>query len=137
MGWLDEQEVKIGDQIWRLIFRPERAYRPFSLTLLKFTHDIYPGTDTPRDFRSRVRLEDPATRENREVDIFMNNPLRYGGVTFYQASFDPRDPHVTVLQVVKNPSWLTPYFGCGAVGYGLARHFLYYLIAFIVKRRKA
>ena len=106
-------------------------------TLLDFTHDVYPGTDKPRDFRARVRLEDPKTRENREVDICMNNPLRYGGETFYQSSFDRDDSRVTTLQVVRNPSWLTPYFGCGAVGYGLARHFLFYLIGFILKRRSA
>jgi hypothetical protein len=134
---LDPQEIKIGGDTWRFSFRPERTYRPFSLTLLDFTHDVYPGTEKPRDFRARVRLEDPKTHENREVDIFMNNPLRYGGETFYQSSFDPTDPRVTTLQVVRNPSWLTPYFGCGAVGYGLARHFLFYLIGFILKRRSA
>jgi len=134
---LDAQEVKIGGDTWRVSLRPERSYRPFSLTLLDFTHDVYPGTEKPRDFRARVRLEDPKSRENREVDIFMNNPLRYGGETFYQSSFDPTDRSVTTLQVVRNPSWLTPYFGCGAVGFGLTRHFLYYLVAFIVKRRSA
>jgi hypothetical protein len=87
------------------------------------------------NFSSRVRLQRPATKEDREILISMNNPLRYGGETFYQSSFDPTDPRVTTLQVVRNPSWLTPYFGCGAVGYGLARHFLFYLIAFIVKRK--
>jgi hypothetical protein len=132
---LEPQEIKVGKDTWRVGLRSERIYRPFSLSLVSFTHDIYPGTTKPRDFRSRVRLEDPATRENREVDIYMNNPLRYRGETFYQSSFDPTDPSVTTLQVVHNPSWLTPYFGCGIVGYGLARHFLYYLVAFIMKRR--
>jgi hypothetical protein len=135
--FLDPQEFKVGEETWRLVFRPTREYRDYSLTLLDFTHDVYPGTTKPRDFRSRVRLEDPKTRENREVDIYMNNPLRYGGETFYQSSFDPDDPRVTTLQVVRNPSWLTPYFGCGAVGYGLTRHFLFYLVAFIVRRRSA
>jgi hypothetical protein len=134
---LNPQEVKTGNDTWRMSLRPERIYRDFSLTLLDFTHDVYPGTDKPRDFRARVRLEDPKTRENREVDIFMNNPLRYAGETFYQSSFDRDDPRLTTLQVVRNPSWLTPYFGCGAVGYGLARHFLFYLIGFILKRRSA
>lgn len=134
---LDAQEVKVGGDTWRIALRPERIYRDFSLTLLDFTHDVYPGTEKPRDFRARVRLEDPKSRENREVDIFMNNPLRYAGETFYQSSFDERDPRVTTLQVVRNPSWLTPYFGCGAVGYGLARHFLLYLVGFIFKRRIA
>jgi len=50
---LDAQEVKIGNDTWRLLLRPERVYRPSSLTLLDFTHDVYPGTDKPRDFRAR------------------------------------------------------------------------------------
>ena len=39
----------------------------------------------------------------------MNSPLRYGGETFYQSGYDENDPKVTILQVVRNPSWLTPY----------------------------
>ena len=36
--------------------RFQRRYLPFSLTLIKFSHDIYPGTDIPKNFSSRVRL---------------------------------------------------------------------------------
>jgi hypothetical protein len=36
----------------------------------------------------------------------MNNPLRYAGLTYYQASFDGE--HTTILEVVRNPSWLVP-----------------------------
>ena len=49
----------------------------------------------------------------------MNNPLRYEGETFYQASYDPDDGG-SILQVVHNPSWLTPYFSCVLVALGLS-----------------
>ena len=86
-----------------MLLRQERYYLPFSLHLIEFRHDKYPGTDIPKNFSSRVRLQNLENREDREVRIFMNNPLRYAGETFYQASFDP-DDHGSVLQVVHNPS---------------------------------
>ena len=68
--------------------RPARVVHPFSLTLLKATHTVYPGTDIPKDFRSRVRIDNPQTGEKREVEISMNHPLRYGGYTYYQYQMD-------------------------------------------------
>jgi hypothetical protein len=60
---------------------------------------------------------------DREVKIWMNNPLRYAGMTFYQADFDKRTEALTVLQVVKNPSWMAPYVGCMFVLIGMVAHF--------------
>jgi hypothetical protein len=40
----------------------------------------------------------------------------------------------SVLQVVKNPSWLTPYAGCVIVAAGLLWQFLYHLSKFLKKR---
>ena len=108
---------------------------PFSLHLMEFHHDRYPGTDIPKNFSSRVRLQNLDSGENREVLIYMNNPLRYQGETFYQASFDADDGG-SILQVVHNPSWLTPYFSCVMVGAGLLWQFLSHLIPFL-KRRMA
>ena len=118
---------------YELVLRPQRFYMPFSLRLLAFKHDTYPGTDIPKNFSSRVRLQRPDTGEDREVLIFMNNPLRYVGETFYQASFDS-DDHGSILQVVHNPGWLTPYLGCALVGAGLVFQFLTHLIPFLKRR---
>jgi len=121
--------------------RPERVYFPFSLKLLKATHTVYAGTDIPKDFRSRVELHNGTTGEDREVEISMNHPLRYAGLTFYQYQMDAgqaarqagRLPS-SVLQVVHNPSWLTPYVGCAMVALGLVIQFMYHLIGFLSKR---
>jgi hypothetical protein len=43
----------------------------------------------------------------------------------------------SVLQVVRNPGWLTPYVGCVLVGAGLAWQFLLHLAGFIRERRTA
>jgi hypothetical protein len=137
---LDLQEFKVGDRRWRLGMRWSRAYHPFSVQLLKTTHEVYRGTDKPKNFQSRVRIENPDRKENREVDIYMNNPLRYEGLTFYQYQMgrDELDQNrgTSTLQVVRNPSWLTPYVGCLAVGGGLVIQFMLHLAGFISRRRK-
>ncbi len=54
--------------------------------------------------------------------IYMNQPLRYAGKTFYQASFGKNDT-LSILQVVANPGWLLPYISCVLVTLGLLVHF--------------
>ncbi len=125
-----------NNRTYQLVMRPRRHYKPYSLQLLKFQHDIYAGTDIPKNFSSRVVLDRPDTGEKREVLIYMNSPLRYAGETYYQASYD-EDNHGTILQVVHNPSWLTPYFSCILVGAGLLVQFAMHLVGFTRKRRTA
>lgn len=108
---------------WRLSLRAKRYYLPFSLTLKDFRHDRYPGTNIPKNFSSLVRLKDTGAGDDRDVLIWMNNPLRHGGLTFYQASFG-KDDTLSVLQVVKNPGWRIPYLASALVGLGLLVHFL-------------
>jgi len=128
------QEFTFNGRKYQLSLRPERFYKPFNIHLLEFKHDKYPGTDIPKNFSSRIRLQRADTGEDREVLIYMNNPLRYAGQTYYQASFD-QDNKGTILQVVHNPSWLTPYFSCVLVGAGLIVQFLTHLVGFAAKRK--
>ena len=133
-AWVDQpQPFAFNHRTYEMSLRQERYYLPFSLHLIEFRHDKYPGTDIPKNFSSRVRLQNLANGEDREVRIFMNNPLRYAGETFYQASFDA-DDHGSVLQVVHNPGWLTPYIGCVLVATGLIIQFLSHLIPFLKRR---
>lgn len=108
---------------WNLAVRPRRYYLPFAMTLKDFRHDRYPGTDIPKNFSSLVRLNDPGEGYDRDVLIWMNNPLRHGGLTFFQASFG-KDDTLSILQVVRNPGWRIPYAAGALVGLGLLWHFL-------------
>ena len=136
------QAIEVDGQKFTFLIRAARVYHPFTLTLLKATHTTYPGTDIPKDFRSRVRIDNAAAHERREVEISMNHPLRYGGYTYYQYQMDAgqaaqmagRAP-ISVLSVVRNPGWLTPYVGCAMVGAGLLMQFLYHLAGFVTKRK--
>ncbi|MEO6874010.1 MAG: cytochrome c biogenesis protein ResB [Opitutaceae bacterium] len=130
------QTFDYGGKSWRLALRLARAYKPFNLKLLKVTHDVYLGTDIPKNFASRLRLTTPDGREDRDVLIYMNSPLRYDGLTFYQQTMDSVN-NVTGLQVVRNPSWLLPYISCVMMALGLIVQFGMHLIGFIRKRRTA
>jgi len=132
--WLEQpQTFTVNGHTYSFQLRPERYYLPFSLRLLKFHHDVYQGTDIPKNFSSQLLLFRPDTGERRNVLIYMNNPLRYDGRTFYQASFD-QDNNGTILQVVKNPGWLTPYLACILIATGMVVQFLSHLIPFLRRR---
>ncbi len=124
------ERLEYAGRTWTLSLRPVRAYKPYSLTLLKLSHDIYPGSDIPKNFSSRVKLNTPDGREDREVLIYMNNPLRYGGLTFYQYQMDAANGY-TILQVVRNPSWLIPYVSCALMALGLLWQFGSHLLGFL------
>ncbi|MCX8092131.1 MAG: cytochrome c biogenesis protein ResB [Verrucomicrobiae bacterium] len=127
------QHFEFEGRHYEMSLRPRRYYKPFSIHLIEFKHERYPGTEIPKNFQSRVLLDHPARGERREVDIYMNNPLRYWGETYYQASYD-RDDRGSVLQVVRNPGWLTPYFACVLVAVGMVIQFMTHLIPFLKRR---
>src|SRR3954471_25030617 len=130
------QTFSAGGHTWQLVMRPARYYKPYSVTLQKFTHEKYAGTEIPKNFASTVTLIDPDRSVNRNVLIYMNHPLRYRGDTYYQAGFE-QDDKATILQVVHNPSFLAPYIACVIVAAGLLVQFGYHLVGFSRKRRAA
>ena len=126
------QTFSCAGKTWRLVMRPARYYKPFSLTLRKFTHDRYPGTEIPKNFASHALLTDLDRNEKRDIVISMNNPLRYRGETFFQSGFDTS---ATVLQVVHNPGFLAPYIACVIVGAGLLYQFGFHFAGFLRRRK--
>ena len=131
-----EQELRTNEQTYRIALRFRRHYKPYSLHLNEFRHDLYPGTNVPRNFSSHLRLIDPEHSADQDVVIFMNNPLRYAGETFFQTSWipgrNPGDPdRGTVLMVVRNPGWTIPYIACAIGMIGLVYHFGMTLIRFL------
>lgn len=100
----NQQALKVrvdGQEFWatdrrplHLMIRGRRAmievgkkslFLPFEFVLTEFVMDKDPGTRNPASFESYVRLftgEGP-----KDHHIYMNNPLKYRGFTFYQASY--------------------------------------------------
>jgi hypothetical protein len=138
--WLVSKHIGRSEQIthegrtFEIQLRPQRFYKPYSVQLLDFAHDKYPGTEIPRNFSSKVKIYHPAKHDDREVLIYMNNPLRYEGETYYQASFANND-RTSILQVVRNPSWQIPYISCVLVSLGMIVQFSIHLFEFLKKRR--
>jgi hypothetical protein len=127
------QEFSWMNRTWRLMMRPARYYKPYSVTLQKFTHERYAGTEIPKNFASRIALIDLDRAISRDVLVYMNHPLRYRGETFYQAGFQ-KDDSASILQVVHNPSFLAPYVACVIVAAGLLVQFGYHLVGFARRR---
>jgi ABC-type transport system involved in cytochrome c biogenesis permease subunit len=116
-----EQHLEIGGKKYTVALRRERTVLPFQVKLIKFTKDVYPGTDKPRAFQSEVIVQDGGLQWHSLIS--MNNPLRYKGYTFYQSSFIEQDHGtLTVLAVVKNIGAIFPYIASITLCIGLLVH---------------
>ena len=126
--WDMPTRVQVKGRAFELYFRNRRepavseSGAPYAVTLLDFVHERYEGTQTPKDFSSEIRLVNEGDGIDRELRIWMNNPLRYARRTFYQSGYLPDDGG-TVLQVVRNDSWMIPYLSCMIVFIGMVAQF--------------
>ena len=127
------QTFTYQNKTWSLVLRSARRYFDFSLQLLAVTNDVYPGSDIPKNFSSRVLLRDANDPAGREVTIYMNNPLRHDGLTFYQYQMSAATGN-SVFQVVRNPARVLPYIACLLTGIGLLLHFLVSLAGYVKTR---
>jgi hypothetical protein len=130
------QSVVVDGVSYSLSVRPKRFYTPFFIRLVRFVQEYYPDTNIPKNYASRVEVIDSGSTSPLPTTIFMNNPLRHGGKTFYQASFG-QDGRSTVLQVVENPGWLVPYLSSIIIGLGLVVQFLMSLFRFWKRRARS
>ncbi len=119
----EPQIFNVNGRTFTLALRPARHYLPFTIKLKDFRHDVYPGTDIPKNFSSLIKLLDPDHAQERDVLIYMNHPLRYRGLSFYQSSFGKNDT-LSIFQVVKNPGRWLPYISFAMMTIGLIIQFL-------------
>jgi ABC-type transport system involved in cytochrome c biogenesis permease subunit len=71
---------------------------PFTLKLVSFHIEHYPGTESPSDYVSKVEVNDPLNNRHFEAQISMNKILSYKGYRFYQSSFDD-DMNGSILSI--------------------------------------
>lgn len=130
-----KQTVEVGGRVYQVAFRFERTYKPYGVHVLKAEHDVYPGTNIPKDYASTVVVNDPEFGEHGPIRIWMNHPMFYRGETYYQSTMSTGDDGVktTGFQVVNNPAWTFPYFACAMVALGMAFHFVLRLANFLPK----
>jgi hypothetical protein len=120
--------VAIDGRDWRLQLRFRREYKPYFVRLDDVRRINYSASETPRDYSSYVTFTDPSTGAEQQGRIWMNNPVRYRGETFYQSTYSQidlggRPGEMTGLQVVENAGWLVPYVACVLAFWGMLVHF--------------
>lgn len=134
--FIPNQTVTYQDREYTILMRREREMINYAITLKDFSHDRYLGTNIPKNFSSDVTVHDKTTGLEQDFLIYMNNPLRYDDLTFYQQGF-MNDDKTTILQVVRNPGRSLPYISCTIMTLGLVVQFGLSLQRFSKKRKKA
>lgn len=131
-------EVTVGETQYKLGLRYHREVKPYWIQLEDVQRRNYSNTDTPRDYSSYIRIIDPETGEDRRERVWMNNPLRYRGETFFQSEYTVLDSgkEMTGLQVVRNSGWLIPYVACSIMALGMLAHFMGTLKRFVGRRER-
>ncbi|MAI34808.1 MAG: cytochrome C biogenesis protein [Planctomycetaceae bacterium TMED240] len=130
--------VTINNTSYEIGLKFHREVKPYWVQLVDVRRVNYSGTDTPRDYSSFIRIVDEATGEDRRERVWMNNPLRYRGETFYQSSYTPlpSGKERTGIQVVQNSGWLIPYLACSITALGMLAHFFGTLTRFLKRRER-
>lgn len=129
------ERITVDGKEWDLSLRFHRNYRPYDVELLDVRRDTYVGSSTPRNFQSKVLITDKESGKAEEFTLWMNNPLRYKGETFYQSGYHPlpSGKEATTLQLVRNSGWMLPYIGCIVVAFGMFAQFWQTLRRFLVR----
>jgi hypothetical protein len=119
--------VEQGGRIFTVDMRKRLWPMPFTVKLDEFTAAFHPGTMKPSKFVSKItRVENGG---EAKVTIQMNEPMRYEGLTFFQASYGPPgagpgQKMYSVFEVVKNPADKWPEYSLYVVTFGMLITFL-------------
>jgi cytochrome c-type biogenesis protein CcsB len=129
------ERITVDEKPYDITLRFRRNYRPFNVELIDVTRETYVGTATPRNFQSTVLITDNESGRSEEFTLWMNNPLRYNGETFYQSGYHPLPSggEATTLQLVRNSGWMLPYIGCVIVAFGMFAQFWLTLRRFLAR----
>ena len=96
---------------------------PFEFVLDRFKMEKDPGTNRPASFESFVRILSDG--EPKKYHIYMNNPLKRDGLTFYQASYsqDEEGNYSSTLSVNLDPGRPIKYLGSIFLVFGAIGHY--------------
>ena len=124
------EEIASDSKTWEFGLRFRKNYKDYSVVLDDVVLEQYTGTSKPKDYSSFVKVLDNQGETLQQGRIWMNNPMRFRGETFYQSGYMGADSPFntfgiehTTLQVVTNAGWLIPYVACVLSGLGMLVHF--------------
>jgi len=132
--------IKVGERIFVFQLRKFLWTMPFTVRLDQATAEYYPNSTKPKRFESRVTRIENGSEAN--VEIKMNMPMRYEGLTFYQRMMGrenaqmPNSRPYSQLEVVRNPADQWPKYALYIVTFGLFVHFVLKFIFYIEKNTR-
>ena len=91
---------------------------PFSIQLVDFQLERYPGSMTPSSYASEVVLIDKEQNLTMPYRIYMNHILDHRSYRFFQSFYDP-DEKGTVLSVNHDPGTIPTYIGYTLLALGM------------------
>jgi hypothetical protein len=107
----------------------------FSITLENFEVPRDEGTDTPSNYISTLRFEEPSTGRVVHDKAYMNSPAMFPGdfwrslvgwnYKFSQANWNPQNLNETTLQVLYDPGWPLKWTGSLGICCGIALMFYF------------
>jgi hypothetical protein len=130
------QALALHDQAVRIGFGQKPISLPFSISLESFNVPRDEGTQTPADFISVLRFDDPTGHQPALHDeAHMNYPAMYPGgfwrsfmgwnYKFSQSSWNPEDLDETTLQVLYDPGWPLKWSGSLMICLGITTMFYF------------
>ncbi|MCA9009135.1 MAG: cytochrome c biogenesis protein CcsA [Planctomycetaceae bacterium] len=127
------ETATVDGKEYQFYLRFQRSYQPYSVKLIDVSRTNYIGTSTPRDYRSVIQISEPGSDETEEFSVWMNNPLRFKGETFYQTGHQDLGggKEMTTLSVVNNQGWMLPYIACMIAMFGMFAQFGQTLFRFL------
>jgi hypothetical protein len=87
--------------------------------------------DEVKAFRSEVTALAGPIREKAVITV--NDPFTFGGWTFYQANYDPRDPTYSGIEAVRDPGVPWVFLGFALISAGVI--YMFYLEARLRRRQ--
>lgn len=119
--------------VYLMTYANRRVDLGFPLKLLKFDVDRYQGTTRAMAYKSQVSVP-----ELGEWEISMNEPLKWKGLTFYQASFQEENgqPTASVFSVNQDPGRFLKYFGSLVMSLGIIFLFYFRRMDFLALKKK-
>lgn len=122
----DILKIFTDTEAYLVSYNNRRIKLDFSLFLKEFKVTKYQGTNKAMEYSSLVEIQDKSETGNPmpiESLISMNEPLKYKGYTFYQASYETDEktgePVATVLSVNRDPGRWIKYLGSLILSIGI------------------
>jgi len=119
--------IQLIKEVWKM---------PFDIQLDSSIGEYHPNTSRPKYFESKVtKFDRQDAQQENAYTIKMNEPLRHGGYTLFQAKWigDTLRPQ-SGFAVVNNPADQWPKYCLYLATIGLTAHFGMQLTKFLLKR---